>query len=111
MSDADDDLDWIEEGSPDEWMVTFPPLAWTPRNPEGVEALLAWMRHEFPFYGGKSGRYFDHVDQSDVATRLLASDWLAATKADAWDEGYYRGIRDAELQHHAENPYQQEDES
>lgn len=34
------------------------------------------------------------------------------TLADAWDEGYQRGLRDAEqdVQHGADNPYRETDE-
>lgn len=45
-----------------------------------------------------------------TADRLLSSDVLATIRADAWDDGYQRGLRDeiAEVQHEADNPYRTE---
>ena len=53
----------------------------------------------------------DRITFRDKATLdTYVNDALGWLLAEAWDEGYQRGLRDADLQHGADNPYEETDD-
>ena len=46
-----------------------------------------------------------HRDAESIARSVIASPAMRDLLAEAWDEGHRRGLRDADLEHEADNPY------